>query len=71
MIKRVVAARELQTGHVLAESDIDFRIPAAAKITPNALPPVRGSDSSSASAERWSDDIGFEEIADRADVGID
>ena len=39
MVKRVVAARELKQGHVLAESDIGFRIPTAAKITPNALRP--------------------------------
>ena len=37
MVKRVVAARELKPGHVLTESDIGFRIPTDAKITPNAL----------------------------------
>lgn len=39
MVKRMVAARDLPAGHVLAAADIAFRIPAEAKITPNALPP--------------------------------
>jgi N-acetylneuraminate synthase/sialic acid synthase len=39
MIKRMVAARDLPAGHVLTASDIAFRIPAEAKITPNALAP--------------------------------
>jgi N-acetylneuraminate synthase/sialic acid synthase len=39
MVKRMVAARDLPAGHVLAEADIDYRIPVESKITPNALPP--------------------------------
>lgn len=39
MVKRMVAARDLQAGHVLSEADIDYRIPVEAKITPNALQP--------------------------------
>jgi N-acetylneuraminate synthase/sialic acid synthase len=39
MVKRMVAARDLQAGHVLTEADIDYRIPVEAKITANALQP--------------------------------
>lgn len=39
MVKRMVAARDLPEGHLLAEADIDYRIPVDSKITPNALPP--------------------------------
>jgi N-acetylneuraminate synthase/sialic acid synthase len=39
MVKRLVAARDLPAGHVLAEADIDYRIPVEAKITANALAP--------------------------------
>ena len=39
MVKRLVAVRDLEAGHVLAEADFDYRIPVEAKITPNALPP--------------------------------
>jgi sialic acid synthase len=39
MTKRLVAARDLAAGTVLREADIDFRIPADAKITEKALQP--------------------------------
>jgi N-acetylneuraminate synthase/sialic acid synthase len=39
MVKRMVAVRDLPAGHVLTESDIDFRIPVESKITANALQP--------------------------------
>jgi N-acetylneuraminate synthase/sialic acid synthase len=39
MVKRIVAARDLPAATVLAEADLDFRIPAEDKITGNALQP--------------------------------
>ena len=39
MVKRMVAARDLPAGHVLAEGDIDYRIPVDTKISENALQP--------------------------------
>jgi N-acetylneuraminate synthase/sialic acid synthase len=39
MTKRMVAARDLEAGHVLTEADIDYRIPVESKITSNALQP--------------------------------
>ena len=68
MVKRVVAARELKKGHVLAESDIGYRIPTAAKITANTLRPFEAQKLMGRALVR---DIGFEEPLTRADVGID
>lgn len=39
MTKRMVAARDLEAGHVLTEADIDYRIPVESKITANSLQP--------------------------------
>jgi sialic acid synthase len=39
MIKRIVAARPLRAGTMLAEGDLAFRIPAASKLAPDALQP--------------------------------
>jgi N-acetylneuraminate synthase/sialic acid synthase len=39
MVKRIVAARDLPAGHILAEEDIDYRIPVETKINGNALQP--------------------------------
>ena len=39
MTKRLVAKRDLEAGHVLAEADFDYRIPTDAKINAGALQP--------------------------------
>jgi sialic acid synthase len=42
MVKRVVASRDLHEGVVLSASDLDYRIPHASKISPQALLPYQG-----------------------------
>jgi sialic acid synthase len=42
MTKRLVAARDLEAGHVLAEADLDYRVPAGDRITDAALQPYWG-----------------------------
>ena len=67
MTKRLVAARDLPAGHVLTETDIDFRIPADAKINAKALQPfwVDHFVGKTLKVPLWADDIlGFEEIGE-------
>jgi N-acetylneuraminate synthase/sialic acid synthase len=67
MVKRVVAARELKKGHMLAAEDLAFRIPVGAKITSHTLRPFEAEQIVGHALKR---DIGFEEPITRVDLGI-
>lgn len=67
MTKRIVAARDLEAGHILTESDLDYRIPSEDKITPNALQPywVDQLIGKTLKVPVWAEEvIGFQEIGE-------
>jgi len=66
MVKRIVAARHLRAGTVLAADDLAFRIPASSKIAPDALQPC---DVDSLIGKVLKQDIAPEELVTYKAVG--
>jgi sialic acid synthase len=67
MVKRIVAARKLKAGTMLSMQDLEFRIPATAKITVDALHPALVDDLIGRKLLR---DIETEELVTLAAVGL-